>query len=361
MSVTTCPTCGGLVTIDGTPGRSDIRATYTYTPPALTAAERQVTSNIDDPLPTIEDHFREWLKSQGTDAILNNRKAGPVWGELFEAGFMVGALVTSKLTAHEVLAKAELEADEWICLTREDVAVQSTKTTCPVCGAPVDTRIGHTKGDEGRQLYTYAPPALTAAERAVVESAVRQRYADMAVGSFEKDRKRLREIVAEQSLAHSLYERAVDALLAAQTGTAPDGLAADHRGDVRYLHDPSLPPRVIVDPPQTMSEFRLWKKAQTRSGAMSWSFSIPITPAEEFETTARKVYEFQKPGIEQNNRDGLPASAAALDAAIELVKSGVVGTGNVAASLSGHGNPDHLAPPGWSKDTVTITVYRTDA
>lgn len=94
---------------------------------------------------------------------------------------------------------------------------------------------------------------------------------------------------------------------------------------------------------------------------MSWSFQVLIVPVERFEEAAKAALEANRGTIEQYNRDGLPSAELALTAAIDLVKTGIVGTGNVTAYLSGHGNPDHLAPKGWSKDTVTIQLSRTDA
>ncbi len=94
---------------------------------------------------------------------------------------------------------------------------------------------------------------------------------------------------------------------------------------------------------------------------MSWSFSIPPTSIEDFSEAAHKAIDEAAANIRQYNPDGLEAAGLALQAVINLVDEGVVGTGKVRASLAGHGNPNHVAPAGWSKDFVTIQIYREDA
>jgi len=93
---------------------------------------------------------------------------------------------------------------------------------------------------------------------------------------------------------------------------------------------------------------------------VSWTLVIPVERAANFPETAKAILEKNRASIMQYNPDGIEAVEIAVDAAIDLVAKGIVGGGSIHAYLSGHGNPEHEAPAGYSKDTVTITLSRTD-
>ncbi len=91
-------------------------------------------------------------------------------------------------------------------------------TKCPTCAAPVR----RDWDDRSTPHYTYAQPALDAAERAVVEAAVVERGTENAFLAYRLTGDTMRSRSA-QSLAslrdHATRRRrnAVDALLAART------------------------------------------------------------------------------------------------------------------------------------------------
>lgn len=94
---------------------------------------------------------------------------------------------------------------------------------------------------------------------------------------------------------------------------------------------------------------------------MSWSFSIPPVPRADFDKAADKARADAQASIQQNNPDGADQADQAIKAAKLLVASGVVGGpgATVAASLTGHGNPDHKPASPMANDVVTVTVSQS--
>lgn len=97
---------------------------------------------------------------------------------------------------------------------------------------------------------------------------------------------------------------------------------------------------------------------------MSWGFAVAKTPVVGFADAAAQAYREYAAGLADNDVQLDPAAVGAIDKAIAaaavIVGSGVVGTGTVTASLSGHANPEHTPTPGWANDFVTISVYCAD-
>lgn len=93
---------------------------------------------------------------------------------------------------------------------------------------------------------------------------------------------------------------------------------------------------------------------------MSFSFTIPATPVADFPAAVDKAVA----GFEQllaqseheNKTESLESVQAAIAAAQNILDSGVVGSGTVSASISGHANPDHQPTAGWANDFVSITI-----
>ncbi len=95
---------------------------------------------------------------------------------------------------------------------------------------------------------------------------------------------------------------------------------------------------------------------------MSWSFTVPPTPADSFGAAAEAALAL---AIEQNPGSmGVVETAeqarAAVDLSILLVATKAVGSGLVQASLNGHANPEHKPTKGFSPDTITVTVLNAD-
>lgn len=89
---------------------------------------------------------------------------------------------------------------------------------------------------------------------------------------------------------------------------------------------------------------------------MSWSFSVPDGAAEHFEANAADAqasYLSGSPTLADEAKDQI---AEAVEAAVTLVSAGVVGYGQVHATLTGHANPGHKPAPGWANDMVTISL-----
>lgn len=94
---------------------------------------------------------------------------------------------------------------------------------------------------------------------------------------------------------------------------------------------------------------------------MSWSFSIPPTAREEFDEAADAARADANASIQQANPAGADQADEAIAVAKLIVESGVVGGPGtkVAASLSGHGNPDHQPAAGMANDTISVSVYQS--
>ena len=92
---------------------------------------------------------------------------------------------------------------------------------------------------------------------------------------------------------------------------------------------------------------------------MSWSVSIPSGPVETFAERAKEAYYKALDGIRKGNADGVAQAESALRHAISIVADGVAGRGDVSASLSGHGNPNHQPVKVGGADTVQVSVQNT--
>jgi len=94
---------------------------------------------------------------------------------------------------------------------------------------------------------------------------------------------------------------------------------------------------------------------------MSWSFSIPVTPIDQFAEAAKAALESSRANILQYNPDGIDQAEAAVESAIALAESGLVGSGatKVRGFLSGHGNPNHQTAPGMAGESVNIQINQT--
>ena len=94
---------------------------------------------------------------------------------------------------------------------------------------------------------------------------------------------------------------------------------------------------------------------------MSWSFTVPPTPADSFGAAAEAALAL---AIEQNpssmSVETAEQARAAVDLSILLVATKAVGSGLVQASLNGHANPEHKPTKGFSPDTITVTVLNAD-
>lgn len=97
---------------------------------------------------------------------------------------------------------------------------------------------------------------------------------------------------------------------------------------------------------------------------MSWSFQIPKTPIADFEATADAAAASYKAGLAVNDWQPTEDAGAGIDEAIAAAKaianSGVVGKGNVTATLAGHASPGNVPGVGTSPPTVTVTVTCAD-
>lgn len=91
---------------------------------------------------------------------------------------------------------------------------------------------------------------------------------------------------------------------------------------------------------------------------MSWSLSVPSGPVAEFDKAAvaaasSYVAAFPAGALAAETREQIEE---AVKAATWLVSSGALGSDHVHATLTGHANPEHKPVPGWSNDSVTISV-----
>lgn len=92
---------------------------------------------------------------------------------------------------------------------------------------------------------------------------------------------------------------------------------------------------------------------------MSWSFSVKPTSHEAFASAIEDALA----EAQRLNPQVFVASEVmdqvvqAVAAAVAIVQSEAVGTKLVGATLSGHANPDHTPRPGYSHDTISISVY----
>ena len=88
---------------------------------------------------------------------------------------------------------------------------------------------------------------------------------------------------------------------------------------------------------------------------MSWSLSVgPVDPSELRAAVEAKLEEYLASVPSIDTPEMREQANAALDCAEAL--AGVVGDGPVSVGLHGHANPGHEITPGWSNDTVTVSV-----
>lgn len=89
---------------------------------------------------------------------------------------------------------------------------------------------------------------------------------------------------------------------------------------------------------------------------MSWSVYQVIPNDAQSAAGVREVIQAMNVAYEVSP-ESLEQLAVAKEAAIAIVESGVVkGWPFVYVSLSGHANPEHKFQPGWSEDSVSVTV-----
>jgi len=91
---------------------------------------------------------------------------------------------------------------------------------------------------------------------------------------------------------------------------------------------------------------------------MSWSSSIELGPDDHLpvegqaEVLAGKLAEkCSPPATTDEVKDHLVAAGKV---AVDLL--GVVGDGPYVIVANGHANPDHKPTPGWSNDTISVSV-----
>lgn len=86
---------------------------------------------------------------------------------------------------------------------------------------------------------------------------------------------------------------------------------------------------------------------------MSWSIQFS-------NKTVRELEDLDVDDSRLQNGLGRKPFAEAKETLLVLVHSGVLGDyhGHFSGSLSGHANENHEPLPGWSPDTVSITVSR---
>lgn len=91
---------------------------------------------------------------------------------------------------------------------------------------------------------------------------------------------------------------------------------------------------------------------------MSWGLTLNNVPVSEFVAKIGEAAE--KVSLSPDTEESRGTVAIAVEAAQNLVASGIVGTGTVSASVNGHINPGHVPTKGWGNDFVTISLYCTD-
>jgi hypothetical protein len=79
-----------------------------------------------------------------------------------------------------------------------------------------------------------------------------------------------------------------------------------------------------------------------------------------YETAGNDILDTEREVRGQEGEHVDEAAAAAKQAALDLIASGVVGDGDapIRVSLSGHANPDHEPAEGWANDFVSINIYQ---
>ena len=95
---------------------------------------------------------------------------------------------------------------------------------------------------------------------------------------------------------------------------------------------------------------------------MSWSFTVPPTPADSFGAAAEAALAL---AIEQSpSQMGVVETAeqarAAVDLSILLVATKAVGSGLVQATLNGNANTEHKPTKGFPPDTINVAVFNAD-
>ncbi len=95
---------------------------------------------------------------------------------------------------------------------------------------------------------------------------------------------------------------------------------------------------------------------------MSWSFSVPAGPASEFAERAAQAADDCRASLNAPLAEVVDDIDTAVAVADELA-SALTGTGDapVVANLSGNANQGRTPPPGWSPDTITVSVARVAA
>lgn len=93
---------------------------------------------------------------------------------------------------------------------------------------------------------------------------------------------------------------------------------------------------------------------------MSWSLSISSVQQDDFASHLKAAFERTKPQIEQSNPAGMDQAEAAVGMVCEIVDKGLVGSGLIYATLSGHGNPGHQPTKGWANDEIRIHLQCAD-
>lgn len=91
---------------------------------------------------------------------------------------------------------------------------------------------------------------------------------------------------------------------------------------------------------------------------MSWSLSIPPTPAAEFAAAVDAAVTSPAGPLAPSVGEQVAAAKAAAKA---LVAGGSLGDGSktFAASLSGHANEGHQPTEGWANDCLTISLSQS--
>lgn len=100
---------------------------------------------------------------------------------------------------------------------------------------------------------------------------------------------------------------------------------------------------------------------------MSWGISTSAQGAVAADGVAdaiEKAVDAYKATLASADTEPDPAALEQIDkakaAALELVASGIVGTGTFYVSLSGHANPGHKPVKGWANDCVSVNVSCAD-
>jgi hypothetical protein len=101
---------------------------------------------------------------------------------------------------------------------------------------------------------------------------------------------------------------------------------------------------------------------------MSWSFSVPETPGEEFPDAVRAAATTQIDAIRNEwtwASDGEKEASCKQVAAAARAAGLLYGTGTIGppshrfgATLSGHANPGHGPRDGFANDVVTVSIYQ---